>query len=107
MDRERWDPVVAAFLQALRAQPIGGRTPDVRENVRFQGGWLSTWIHRTYPETGCALAIEVKKTFMDEWTGVADALRIEEIGRALARTVPPVRHALVTGTHRSTGAARA
>jgi hypothetical protein len=98
MDRERWDAVVETFLETLRAQSIGGRPPDVRENVRFKGGWFSTWIHRTYPETGCALAIEVKKTFMDEWTGVADAERMDEVGRALARTIPPVRHALIVST---------
>ena len=94
LDRSRWGAVADAFLDSMRAQRVGGRSLDVRENVRFQGGWFSTWIHRTYPETGVALAIEVKKTFMDEWTGVPDPRRIEEIGRALARTVPAVQDAL-------------
>jgi hypothetical protein len=78
----------------MRAQRVGGRPLDVRENMRFKGGWFSTWIHRTYPETGAALAIEVKKTFMDEWTGEPDAERVIEMGQTLARTVAPVVQAL-------------
>jgi N-formylglutamate amidohydrolase len=109
LDRDRWGAVADAFLASLRAQRVAGRPLDVRENVRFQGGWFSTWIHRTYPESGVALAVEVKKTFMDEWTGVPDADRIEEVGRALAATVPAVARALGVPTHapRPTGAVRA
>jgi hypothetical protein len=36
------------------------------------------------------LAIEVKKFFMDEWTGELDAAQHTAIGRALAETVPGV-----------------
>jgi len=107
MDRERWGAVVEAFLGTMRAQRIGGRAPDVRENVRFKGGWLSTWVHRTYPDTGVALAIEVKKTFMDEWTGVPDEARLDEVRRALAATVPAVRQALGTAERLPAGTLRA
>jgi N-formylglutamate amidohydrolase len=109
LDRDRWGGVADAFLASMRAQRVAGRPLDVRENVRFQGGWFSAWIHRTYPETGVALAIEVKKTFMDEWTGAPDPVRTEEVGRALAGTVPAVRDALGVPARapRPTGAARA
>ena len=40
------------------------------------------------------LALEFKKTFMDEWTGAADGARIEELARALAGTVPRVEESL-------------
>ena len=40
------------------------------------------------------LALEFKKTFMDEWTGQADRTRIEELARALAGTVPAVEESL-------------
>ena len=64
------------------------RRYDVRQNVRFKGGHLAAWIHENYPDTGCALSIEFKKFFMDEWTGEPDHREIESIGRALAATVP-------------------
>jgi N-formylglutamate amidohydrolase len=108
LDRVRWNAVVETFLEAVRGQRVGGRPLDVRENVRFKGGWFSTWIHRSYPETGVALAIEVKKTFMDEWTGEPDAERIVAIGQALGRAVAPVVQALgVSARSQPAGAAGA
>ncbi|MDQ3945087.1 MAG: N-formylglutamate amidohydrolase [Actinomycetota bacterium] len=90
MDRDRWAPVADRLLADLTAQPVGGRRLDVRENVRFKGGYLVRWIHETFPLTGCGLAIDVKKFFMDEHTGRLDRPRWEEVGRALAATVPGV-----------------
>ena len=49
---------------------------------------MSAWIHRTFPTTGCALALEFKKTFMDEWSGRVDAAHLAELSRALASTLP-------------------
>jgi N-formylglutamate amidohydrolase len=96
MDRERWAPVVDAFLEATSRETLGGRPLDVRENVRFQGGWFSRWIHETYPGRACALAVEFKKIFMDEWTGVANRAHIDEIGAILERVESPVRRAMAS-----------
>ncbi len=90
LDRERWAPVVDGFIDTLRAQEVGGRALDVRENVKFKGGYFSQWIHENYPETGCALAIEFKKIFMDEWTGEPDRAMIEGLKQALGQTIPVV-----------------
>lgn len=73
LERERWSPVVDRFLESLRKHDFLGRRLDVRENVRFRGRQIAEFVHQKYPEQGCALAIEVKKFFMDEWTGVAHA----------------------------------
>lgn len=94
LDRERWAPVVDRFIDVLRSLEVRGRRLDVRENVKFRGGYFSEWTHATFPQTGCALAIEFKKTFMDEWTGEPDPEAIESIRRALAATVDPVLEAL-------------
>src|SRR5918993_546719 len=59
-----------------------------RENVRFCGGHLARWVHRRYPETGCALALEFKKVFMDEWTGEPNDDHIAELARAVAAVAP-------------------
>jgi len=88
MDRQRWASIVERCIADLRAAEVLGRPLDVRENVRFLGGYFSTWVHRTFPASGCALAIEVKKFFMDEWTGVPDAVQLEAVERVLASTVP-------------------
>ena len=78
-------------LAALRAARVGGRALDVRENVKFRGGYLSQWVHQRYPDQGLALAIEVKKFFMDEWTGVPDERLIADVGVALARAATAVQ----------------
>lgn len=94
MDRARWAPVVDRFIDDLRAADVDARHLDVRENVKFRGGHFPRWVHETFPHTGCALAIEFKKCFMDEWTGAPDPSRIEAIRRALAATVSGVLDAL-------------
>ncbi len=88
LDRNRWGHLVDRFMGDLRAVDFGGRCLDVRENVRFRGGHMSRWIHETFPDSGCALAIEFKKVFMDEWSGVADDGALRSLQAALAATVP-------------------
>jgi len=90
LDRTRWAGVVDRFTAALRSYDFPGGRLDVRENVKFKGGRLARWVHETFPSTGCALAIEFKKVFMDEWTGEADEGLVTAIGDALRSTVPEV-----------------
>jgi N-formylglutamate deformylase len=94
MPRERWARLVDRFLADLADQDIADQQLDVRENVRFRGGFLPRWVHETFPHTGCALAIEVKKTFMDEHTGEFDYVRWAAIGQAFKAVVPGVREEL-------------
>ena len=56
----------------------------------IKGGNFPKWIHDNFPSTGCALAIEVKKFFMDEWTGEVNDKRLKLLKRALESTVPGV-----------------
>jgi hypothetical protein len=85
---------IECWLEALRAATVDGRPLDVRENVRFRGGYLARWVHQRYPGTGLALAIEVKKFFMDEWTGVPDERLIEQLKGALGRAARAIEGAL-------------
>lgn len=96
LDREPWIPVVDAFMEALSAPviPAMGRRLDVRENVRFWGQNEGRWVHRNFPDTACVLALEFKKTFMDEWTGEVDEDHLDQLAEALAGTVPAVTEAL-------------
>jgi hypothetical protein len=90
MVRTRWATLVDRFIADLRAFDFPGGALDVRENVKFLGRRLPQWVHETFPLTGCALAIEVKKFFMDEWTGEVERGLFEAVGEALASTVPGV-----------------
>jgi N-formylglutamate amidohydrolase len=94
LDRRRWAPVVEPFLDGMRLQRVRGRRLDVRENVRFEGGHFPRWVARSFPATGCPLAIEVKKVFMDEWTGEGDRGAMREVRGALEATVPALLDAL-------------
>ncbi len=94
MDRSRWGRVVDRWLAEMRSYDYFGRRLDVRENVKFFGGNLPGWVHQQFPETACALAVEVKKFFMDEWTGQLDACQHQAIGAALARAAAAVEQEL-------------
>lgn len=94
LDRSRWGEVVDRFIQVACQHEIDGRAPDVRENVRFTGGYLVEWVHERFPETGVGLAIDVKKVHVDEHTGEPIEPVLTEIGRALAATVRPVVESL-------------
>ncbi len=70
MPREHWAFLLDPLKDAMRAFDFNGRRLDVRENVAFQGkGELARFVHARYPQTGCAIALEFKKFFMDEWSG--------------------------------------
>ena len=86
-DRERWANLIERFKQDLAAYDFPGGRLDVRENVRFRGGACAAWTHRSFAESACVLSVEVKKFFMDEWTGEPDQVLLKEMQRALASTV--------------------
>lgn len=88
LDRDHWEPVVSRFMDSLAAEVVAGHQLDVRDNVRFQGGHFSRWVQERYDGVGCALAIELKKSFMDEWTGVVDEAHLADLHEALAAAVP-------------------
>ena len=94
LDRDRWGDVVDTFITTLAGTGTAGGEIDVRENVRFKGANLCGWVHERYPDHGVALALEFKKTYMDEWTSEPDRARIATLARALGQTVGPVLRAL-------------
>lgn len=94
MDRLRWGPVVDGAMAYLRSADFMGRTLDVRENIKFQGGQFPQWIHNTFPAHACAIAIEFRKSFVDEWSGTPDLEQVEAIREVLAGLVPELVRAL-------------
>jgi len=96
VDRSVWSDVVQEFSHAVGTYPFDGGHFDVRENVRFRGGHMSRWLNDRYAGRGCALAIEVKKIYMDEWTGVVDESAIVSVGDALRAATVAIREILVS-----------
>jgi len=97
LDRDRWGHLVDRFMDDLSHRQVAGHDLDVRENIRFKGGYLSRWVHERYDGVGCALAVELKKVFMDEWSGVPDDEHLDELTAAFAGSVPILMDRLACG----------
>jgi N-formylglutamate deformylase len=92
MNRELWTPVIDTFISQLKKYNYLGKNLDVRENIKFQGGYLAKWIHSRYPGRSCVLSIEFKKFFMDEWSGAVDIAQLKELRKLLNSTIPGIFH---------------
>ncbi|MGF1550129.1 MAG: N-formylglutamate amidohydrolase [Sphingomonadaceae bacterium] len=78
MPRERWAWLLDPLIEAIAGYDYGGRRLDVRENVSFQGkGELARFTHAHFPHSGCCIAFEFKKFYMDEWTGKPERRELE------------------------------
>ncbi len=96
MPRDRWAWLLEPVMDAMRDFDFRGRRLDVRENVAFQGkGQLTRFVHQHYPGVGCAIAIEFKKFFMDEWTGLPDREALTAMRRLIAHVTDTSRQLLV------------
>ena len=87
MERAHWAPLVDRFMGSLQEADYLGRHLDVRENVNFRGRYLARFVHTHFPRSGCCLAIEVKKIFMDEWTGALNEATFEALLAAFRATL--------------------
>ena len=95
MDRARWADVLDPFIASLRSVQFRGAGLDVRENVAFQGkGEQTRFVHENFLLSGCAIAVEFKKVFMDEWTGEPDREVLTLLRRAIRESLPVLMAAL-------------
>ena len=95
MPREQWGWLVDPLMEAMANFDFNGRPLDVRENVAFEGkGEQTRFVHSRYPGRGCAIALEFKKFFMDEWSGKPD---LEEVAamRALVAHIAAIAEGLL------------
>ncbi len=66
----KWRSVIERFIKSVSVQKFRDEPIDIRENVKFKGGYLAQHLTSKYGDKGCVLSIEFRKDFMDEWTGV-------------------------------------
>lgn len=88
MNRAYWAPVVDRLIGDLRKGDFLGRQLDVRENIKFRGGYFPRWIHENFSDSVCCISLEFKKFFMDEWTGDPHWHMIERIEELLESAIP-------------------
>lgn len=94
LDHDLFGPLVERFMGDLRDASLGCGPLDARENVAFEGRNLAWWVHDRYPRVGCVLAVEFKKTFMDEWTGELHEGQLRCARDGLAAALPGLRDEL-------------
>jgi N-formylglutamate deformylase len=90
LDRQAWERIIKRFVQDMKAFNFQGRSLDIGENVKFQGGYFPEWVHKNFHNSGCVLSVEVKKFFMDEWTGEVNRTHLDLIKKMLSTTVPGI-----------------
>ena len=92
MPREEWAFLLDPLMEEMRRFDFNGRMLDVRENVAFQGkGEQTRFVHERYPDQGCAIALEFKKFFMDEWSGEPDPAELDAMRRFITFTADTCR----------------
>lgn len=80
LDHDAHGGLLAAFAEGLASRPFRDAMPDVRVNVRWKdGGNFPEWLHATFGAKTCVITLEYKKVFMDEWSGKADILALEDL----------------------------
>lgn len=94
MPRKYWGDLVDRFIRDLQKFDFREKNLDVRENVNFPGGRFMRWVHKNFPNSGCAIAIEFKKIFMDEWTGIPNEQLLNWIKSVLSATIPGIKEEL-------------
>ncbi len=94
LNKEPWKALIEECIEAMRSFDYFGRSLDVRENVKFKGGYMAEWIHRNFADSALVLSIEFKKFFMDEWSGNVDLLQVERLHTLLKCTIPGIEKSL-------------
>jgi len=72
-------PLIEKLRTRLDGAAFAEKAIDCRCDVKFSGGNFSRRLNRTYEGKVCCLAVEFKKTFIDEWTGTRNLSAISEL----------------------------
>lgn len=90
LNRTLWAEVIDSMLESMRQYNFEGRQLNVRENVKFLGGYFGKWLQNRYQDLVCPISIEVKKFFMNEWTGEVFEPQLQHVRELLISTLEPV-----------------
>ena len=87
----KWRELTDQFITTLRSG-MDGQIYDVRENVKFKGGFLSAYLNDKFGDKGCVFSIEFRKDFMDEWTGEVYPQKLQEYKQLLMQSIETVEN---------------
>ncbi|WP_437918476.1 N-formylglutamate amidohydrolase [Sphingobacterium sp. LRF_L2] len=96
----RWQAAIACFLQSVAKQNLFDTKIDIRENVKFKGGFLAQHLIRRFGEDGFVLSIEFRKDFMDEWTGIPYMPIVQSYKQLLMHTLKDLQEEVLHGLAR-------
>ncbi len=82
-----WGDLVGKFINDLSLYQLNQTMLNVQENLIFKDGYHPQWVHSKFPKSTCVIAVEVKKFFMDEWSGELYNNIHKEVKLALASTI--------------------
>jgi N-formylglutamate amidohydrolase len=86
INREYFAPLVDRFLEGISGMMIDGYPVRVRENVLFPGGYLTRKYAASHNREILVLAIEFKKLFMDEVTGIFNSEKFHILKSGFTRS---------------------
>jgi hypothetical protein len=75
----RYHKKVEALRASLDGRQWQGRSIDCRADVKFPGGYLARYLNAHYSDRLLCIAVEFKKLWMDEWTGLLDRKAWDEM----------------------------
>ena len=83
----KWQPLIDQLMGFISKDSLYDGPIDIRENIKFKGGYLSQLINKKFGAYGCVLSIEFRKDFMDEWTGAPDLPRVVSCKQLLMNSI--------------------
>lgn len=87
-DKEKFKDSIKALTDVFKEGKINGKEISVDENVRYPGGgYFPEWVYSLYKEHICCVTLEVKKIYIDEWTGAIDLAAVEELRDLIQKAV--------------------
>jgi len=90
-----FEPIAGVLERVLGCVEMPGRGMlDVRRDVRFKGANFCRWVNATFPGRVLCIAMEIKKIFMDEWTGELHEERYKALLDGLLKARQPLERAL-------------
>lgn len=78
-----WDKLTNRLIQFIKSKSLYTKEIDIRENIKFKGGYLAQHLTNTFGNQGCVWSVEFRKDFMNEWTGETNSLKIQECRQLL------------------------
>ena len=93
----KWQYIVDNFTQSLSEYKLFDEQIDIRENIKFKGGYIAQHLTQKFGEYGCVISIEFRKDFMDEWTGIPYPPLIKEYKQLLLHALNKLQDLLKDG----------